>query len=115
MSAQINFYATKLEDHENVLRFIGAIIDSKNCECPRLLSVLHLYTYSLLLSLQQRSSNALGVVKLSITHSRLPSIEHYELDIYSLPLLTANGASRAEDPGFESHLRRDFFGVESYQ
>ena len=24
-------------------------------------------------------------------------------------------ASRAEDPGFESHLRRDFFGVESYQ
>ena len=24
-------------------------------------------------------------------------------------------ASRAEDPGFESHLRRDFFWVESYQ
>ena len=24
-------------------------------------------------------------------------------------------ASRAEGPGFESHLRRDFFGVESYQ
>ena len=24
-------------------------------------------------------------------------------------------SSRAEDPGFESHLRRDFFGVESYQ
>ena len=23
--------------------------------------------------------------------------------------------SRAEDPGFESHLRRDFLGVESYQ
>ena len=23
--------------------------------------------------------------------------------------------SRAEDPGFESRLRRDFFGVESYQ
>ena len=23
-------------------------------------------------------------------------------------------ASRAEDPGFESRLRRDFFGVESY-
>ena len=22
---------------------------------------------------------------------------------------------RAEDPGFESRLRRDFFGVESYQ
>ena len=24
-------------------------------------------------------------------------------------------ASRAEDPGFESRLRQDFFGVESYQ
>ena len=24
-------------------------------------------------------------------------------------------ASRAEDPGFEARLRRDFFGVESYQ
>ena len=24
-------------------------------------------------------------------------------------------ASRAEDPGFESRLRLDFFGVESYQ
>ena len=24
-------------------------------------------------------------------------------------------ASRAEDPGFESRLRRDFSGVESYQ
>ena len=24
-------------------------------------------------------------------------------------------ASRAEDPGFESRLGRDFFGVESYQ
>ena len=24
-------------------------------------------------------------------------------------------ASRAEDPGFESHSRRDFFGVKSYQ
>ena len=24
-------------------------------------------------------------------------------------------ASRAEDPGFESRLRRDFFRVESYQ
>ena len=24
-------------------------------------------------------------------------------------------ASRVEGPGFKSHLRRDFFGVESYQ
>ena len=28
---------------------------------------------------------------------------------------SADPISRAEDPGFESRLRRDFFGVESYQ
>ena len=30
-------------------------------------------------------------------------------------LVVKASASRAEDPGFESLLRRDFFGVESYQ
>ena len=30
-------------------------------------------------------------------------------------LVDKASASRAEDPGFESHLRRDFSGVESYQ
>ena len=30
-------------------------------------------------------------------------------------LVVEASASRAEDPGFESRLRRDFFGVESYQ
>ena len=30
-------------------------------------------------------------------------------------LVVKASASRAQDPGFESHLRRDFFGVESYQ
>ena len=30
-------------------------------------------------------------------------------------LMVKASASRAEDPGFESRLRRDFFGVESYQ
>ena len=30
-------------------------------------------------------------------------------------LVVKASASRAEDPGFESRLRRDFFGVESYQ
>ena len=30
------------------------------------------------------------------------------------PVVKAS-ASRAEGPGFESRLRRDFFGVESYQ
>ena len=32
-----------------------------------------------------------------------------------LGLVDKASASRAEDPGFESRLRRDFFGVESYQ
>ena len=27
----------------------------------------------------------------------------------------SHNPSRAEDPGFESRLRRDFFGVESFQ
>ena len=30
-------------------------------------------------------------------------------------LVVKTSASRAEDPGFESRLRRDFSGVESYQ
>ena len=30
-------------------------------------------------------------------------------------LVVEASASRAEDPRFESHLRRDFFGVESYE
>ena len=30
-------------------------------------------------------------------------------------LVVKVSASRAEDPGFESRLRRDFFGIESYQ
>ena len=30
-------------------------------------------------------------------------------------LVVKASASRAEDPGFESRLFRDFFGVESYQ
>ena len=30
-------------------------------------------------------------------------------------LVVKASASRAEDPGFEPRLRRDFFGVESYQ
>ena len=30
-------------------------------------------------------------------------------------LVVKASASTAEDPGFESRLRRDFFGVESYQ
>ena len=32
-----------------------------------------------------------------------------------LGLVVKASTSRAEGPGFESRLRRDFFGVESYQ
>ena len=41
----------------------------------------------------------------------------YVISVFPTPLtasLVKASASRAEGPGFESHLRRDFFGVESY-
>ena len=45
------------------------------------------------------------------------------MKMYMLPIVTDRlvglvvkaSASRTEGPGFESRLRRDFFGVESYQ
>ena len=37
------------------------------------------------------------------------------VSLLRLGLVVKASASRAEDPGFESRLRRDFFGVESYQ
>ena len=40
----------------------------------------------------------------------------FSVSVYRLVgLVVKASASRAEDPGFESRLRRDFFGVESYQ
>ena len=39
----------------------------------------------------------------------------YQVHDRLVGLVVKASASRAEDPGFESHLRRDFFGVESYQ
>ena len=39
------------------------------------------------------------------------SLESYRL----VGLVVKASASREEGPGFESRLRRDFFGVESYQ
>ena len=42
------------------------------------------------------------------------SPETVELDRL-VGLVVKASASRAEDPGFESRLLRDFFGVESYQ
>ena len=37
------------------------------------------------------------------------------VDYHLLGLVVYASVSRAEDPGFESRLRRDFSGVESYQ
>ena len=45
------------------------------------------------------------------THTRARAHTHNRL----VGLVVKASASRAEDPGFESRLRRDFFGVESYQ
>ena len=44
-------------------------------------------------------------------------IKYFGLPISQLlvGLVVKASASRVEDPGFESRLRRDFFGVESYQ
>ena len=40
---------------------------------------------------------------------------HYTSRYRLVGLVVKASASRAEDPGFESRLRRDFSGVESYQ
>ena len=52
--------------------------------------------------------------------SRKPGVNAYVISRYpgsglqSLAMVVKASASREEDPGFESRLRRDFFGVESY-
>ena len=40
---------------------------------------------------------------------------YFCIDHRLVGLVVKAAASRAEGPGFESRLRRDFFGVESYQ
>ena len=47
---------------------------------------------------------------------RVPAVSHVQTS-WPPPRWPSGkaSASRAEDPGFESRLRRDFFGVESYQ
>ena len=32
MMAKINFFATQLEDHENVIKFVGAVTDNQGCK-----------------------------------------------------------------------------------
>ena len=59
--------------------------------------------------MEKRSRNTLSIIiiiikqRLSFPLDRLVGLE------------VKVSASRAEGPGFESRLRRDFFGVESYQ
>ena len=51
-------------------------------------------------------NRALGSVSSSLNHSAGSN--------RLVGLVVKASASRAEGPGFESRLRRDFFGVESY-
>ena len=32
MMAKINFFATQLEDNENVIKFVGAVTDNQGCK-----------------------------------------------------------------------------------
>ena len=32
MMAKINFFATQVEDHDNVIKFIGAVTDNQGCK-----------------------------------------------------------------------------------
>ena len=55
--------------------------------------------------------------KMTVTASSKKYLGHRELTLARLSgeKCVKASASRAEDSGFESRLRRDFFGVESYQ
>ena len=48
-------------------------------------------------------------------HSHVVSSRSFLLQYRLNGLVVKASALRAEDPGFEARLRRDFFGVESYQ
>ena len=61
---------------------------------------------------------------LSATHFKIPitalmfsqeAVASFRKYYCLVGLVVKASASRAEDPGFESRLRRDFSGVESYQ
>ena len=54
------------------------------------------------------------LVMLHISHLN-PAIEAHHSPDRLVGLVVKVSAPRAEDPGFESRLRRDFSGVESYQ
>ena len=49
------------------------------------------------------------------TSGRLGDPRIFPTGDHLVGLVVKASASRAEGPGFESRLRRDFFGVESYQ
>ena len=58
--------------------------------------------------------NARGGCMFEIVNIVVMSVEWWWVDRLVGLVLKAS-ASKAEDPGLESRLHRDFFGVESYQ
>ena len=74
----------------------------------------------------QTNVHAAQVLKPPITLAALPHLRRFEAPDMAqssgcpqedrlVGLVVKASASRAEGPGFESRLRRDFFGVESHQ
>ena len=65
------------------------------------------------------SQERFGVTRVGLHGQRSASVTYSHTIVHpTQPSPTLSGkasTSRAEDPGFESRLRRDFFGVESYQ
>ena len=59
---------------------------------------------------------SLSILGLALTVITFIFFKSVTLFFYRLDdLVVTASASRAEDPGFESRLRREFSGVESYQ
>ena len=99
------------------------------CELHRTACVTHIHikvdhTGSCFTSRESVSSVSVsaqdGIIGLGKAHTRsapsLNSVPKVALKNNRLVgLVVKASASRAEGPGFESRLRRDFFGVESYQ
>ena len=62
-----------------------------------------------------RGISVLMRITASMFHFKYPPPGYLPADDRLVGLVVKASASRAEGPGFESRLRRDFFGVVSYQ
>ena len=60
---------------------------------------------------EDRTRDAVDSLKAGLVSTTTSALNAYRL----VGLVVKASASRAEGPGFESRLRRDFFGAESYQ